>query len=389
MNTFFRPGSDQRGMTLVELMISLVIFGVVISTAVAFMAQQNTAFQTSVKRMVALRNARYAVVSVRQDLETLGTNVPSVQPALVHGDEDVIVFAADHTTNVANDPFAVFYDPDAPSGQVAAPSGAFSIPNASESFPDTLYESVPGVRSPAEVILYWFTPDTASARSDDFLLMRRVNTGTAEIVARNLLRDGSTPFFQYERLRETSGASLLEVVPDSLLPIHHSVREHGSPADTGRSALADSIRAVRVSMAATDGEPGDRETIVVLSRLIPLPNAGLEVLSTCGSAPILGTGLAAATAVLSTGEVGAALSWSPAVDETGGEADVVRYVLWRREFGTASWGEPYVAMPAGAASYSYEDAAVSPGTAYEYALAAQDCTPTLSGLTSAGPVIIP
>ncbi len=384
-----KSGSDQRGMTLVELMISLVIFGVVISTAVAFMAQQNTAFQTSVKRMVALRNARYAVVSVRQDLETLGTNVPASQPSLVHGDEDVIVFAADHTTNVANDPFAVFYDPDAPAGQVSAPTGSFSIPNATESFPDTLYESVPGVRSPAEVIVYWFTPDTATDRSDDFLLMRRVNVGTSEVVARNLLRDGSSPFFQFERLRDATGGALLDPVPDSLLPIHHSVREHGSPADTGRSALADSIRAVRISIAATDGEPGDQETIVVLSRLIALPNAGLEVLSTCGSAPILGTGLTASTAVLSTGEVGAELSWTPAVDETGGEADVVRYVIWRREVGAGSWGEPYVAVPAGAASYSYEDAAVSPGTSYEYALAAQDCTPSLSGLTSAGPVIIP
>lgn len=377
-------------MTLIELIVALTMFGVVISTSVAFMARQNSAFQDSIKRLVALRNLRYAVTTLSQDLEALGTNVPDAQPSLYYGDEDVVVFSADYATNVADDPFAVFHDPDAPAGQVRAPAGGFAIPNSAVSFPDTVYEAVPGVASPAEVILFFLAADTVTARSDDFILYRQVNGAAAESVARNLLRNGSAPFFAYERLADDGTGSLaLGAVPDSLMPIHHSAVVHSSPADTGRSALADSVRAVRVRLRASNGLTGDQEAVVSVDRLIPLPNAGFGLLSTCGSAPILGVGLSAAAVTLGTGEPAVNLSWGPAVDETGGEADVVRYVIWRREGGATTWGDPFRAIPAGAGAYTYQDAAVTPGTAYEYALAAQDCTPTLSGLASSPPVIVP
>lgn len=377
-------------MTLIELLVALTVFAVVISTSVAFMARQNAAFQDSIRRLVALRNLRYAVTTLSQDLEALGTNVPDPQPALYYADEDVIAFSADYATNVADDPFAVFHDPDAPSGQVRAPTGAFAIPNSTVAFPDTMYESAPGVSSPAEVLIFYLAADTGTTRSDDYILYRQVNGNAAEAVARNLLRDGAAPFFAYERLGDDgTGSFALEALPDSLIPIHHTATVHTSPADTARSALADSIRAVRVRFRATNGLQGDQEAVVYVDRLIPLPNAGLGMISTCGSAPILGVGVGAAAVTLGTGEPAVNLSWSPAVDEAGGEADVVRYVIWRREAGVTEWGDPFRAIPAGASSYTYQDAAVTPGTAYEYALAAQDCTPTLSGLAVSPLVVIP
>lgn len=377
-------------MTLVELVVALTVFGVIISTAVAFMARQNTAFQASVLRLIALRNLRYAAATLSQDLEAMGTNVPEGQPSLFYADEDVIVFSADYATNVADDPFAVFHDPDAPSGEVRAPAGAFSIPNSAAAFPDTLYEAVPGVPSPAEVLLFYFVPDTSTARTDDYLLVRRVNTGPPATVARNLLRSGSAPFLSFERHADDgTGALALVPVPDSLVPIHHTAPTHLSPADTARSALADSVRAVRIRFRATNGLAGEQEAVVTMDRLIPLPNAGLGMLATCGASPILGTGIGATAVVLATGEPAVILTWGPAVDETGGEGDVVRYVIWRREAGSTAWGDPFRAIPAGAAGYTYQDAAVTPGSAYEYALAAQDCTPTLSPLATSSLVLIP
>lgn len=377
-------------MTLVELLVALTIFGVVITTSIAFMARENSAFQSAIRRLVALRNIRYAVTTMSQDLETLGTNVPDGQPALFYADGDVIAFSADYATNIAGDPFAVFHDPDAPSGQVTAPNGAFGIPNSLASIPDTVYESAPGVRSPAEVLMFFVTPDTSTSRTDDYVLYRQVNTSAPEAIARHLLRDGADPFFSYERLADDgTGVKVLTAVPDSLVPIEHTAAIHSSPADTGRSALADSIRAVRLSFAATNGLAGDQEERVQLSRLVALPNAGFGMLSTCGSRPILGVTLSAVAGTLPGGEPASVLSWLPATDETSGEGDVVRYVIWRREAGATGWGDPFVAIPAGQPNYSYEDATVSPGKAYEYALAAQDCTPSLSGLVSAGPVVIP
>ncbi len=381
---------DRRGMTLTELIVALTIFLIVISTALSFMAQQNSAFQSAVDRLVALRNLRYAATTLSQDLETLGTNTPESQPSLYYGGDDVVAFSADYATNVANDPFAVFHDPDAPTGQVSAPSGGFAIPNAGVSFPDTTYEVTPGVASPAEVIVFFFRADSSTARTDDYVLFRQVNAGGPEVIARNLLRNGTQPFFAYERYGDDgTGAQALIPVPDSLVPFRHESDIHLAASDTGTSALADSVRAVVLSLAATNGRTGDAEATVAMNRLIALPNAGLGTLSTCGSAPILGSVLTASATVLTGGEPAAQLTWNPAVDEAGGEADVVRYVIWRRDAGALTWGDPYLAIPAGAPTYSYSDATVTPGSAYEYALAAQDCTPSLSPLTTAGPVLIP
>lgn len=368
-------------MTLVELLVALTIFGVVISTSVAFMARQNSAFQNGVHRLVTLRNLRYAIGSLSQDLETLGTNVPSGQPALFYADEDVLAFSSDYATNIAHDPFAVYHDPDAPSGQVAAPTSGFSIPNSSASIPDTTYESAPGIRSPAEILLFFVVEDSSTTRSDDYLLMRQVNNNRPETIARNLQRSGTDPFFSYEYLADDGSGDLeLTALPDSLIPIRHSATFHLSAADTGASALADSVRAVRVRFAATNGLTGDEEETAELERLIPLPNAGFGKLVTCGSSPLLGAGLLAGVVTLPGGETAVDLAWSAAIDETGGEEDVVGYVIWRREAGTTDWGEPYRSIPAGTAPYTYQDAAIATGTTYEYALAAQDCTPSLSSL---------
>lgn len=376
-----KPNGTRAGMTLVELLVALTIFGVVISTSVAFMAKQNSAFQNGMHRLVTLRNLRYAVSTMSQDLETLGTNVPNAQPALFYADDDVIAFSADYATNIEHDPFAVFYDPDAPTGQVAAPSSGFSIPNSSASIPDTTYESAHGMRSPAEILLFYVVPDTSTSRTDDHLLMRQVNNNTPEVIARKLLRVGTDPFFSYTYLQDDGSGNLaLSEMPDSLVPIRHAATFHLSAADTGASARADSVRAIRVRFGATNGLTGDEEERAELERLIPLPNAGFGQLVTCGSSPLLGTGLLASVVTLPSGENAVHLNWAAAIDEGGGEDDVVGYVIWRRVAGAPDWGEPYRSIPAGAAPYTYEDAAVASGTTYEYALAAQDCTPALSSL---------
>ena len=377
------------GMTLVELMVAMTIFGVVVTSAVAFVARQNTAFQDAIVRLGALRNVRYAVTALVQDVETLGTNVPSTQPSLVYADENVIVFSSDYATNVAGDPFAVFYDPDAPTGQVRAPSNPFTIPTTTIDAADSAYV-VQGVPSPAEMIVFFLLEDTTTQRADDHVLYRQVNGGEPEALARNLLRVNGAPFFSYERqVEDSTGAISFEVVAASDLPLWHASPFHSAAADTAMAAWPDSIRAVRVTLGGTNGLTGDEESRVETSRLIALPNAGLAILNTCGSPPLLGVAFAATATTLPGGDPAVDLTWTPAVDESGGEGDVVRYVLWRRYWGESDWGDPYVAIPAGAATYTYTDAAVQSGVGYEFALAAQDCTPTLSALTASPPVIVP
>jgi len=390
MHTTIHSARGRHGWTLVELIVAITIFGVVITAAVGFAAKQNTAFQSALLRLNALRNLRYAISSLDQDLQTLGTNVPASQPTLVYGGTDVVTFSADYASNVANDPFSVYHDPDAPAGQVSAPLAPFVIPTTGITAADTTYEVAPGVPSPAEMITFFLSPDTSTSRTDDYILYRQVNDGPPESLARNLVHEGTQPFFSYLReAQDSTGQKVVTAVPDSLVPVHHTAKIHLSAADTGRSALADSIRAIRVVMGATNGLTGDQERLVELTRLIPLPNAGFGVMSTCGSPPILGVGLSATPITLTGGAPAVQLTWSPSTDETGGEQDVVGYVLWRREASATGWGDPFRNLPAGLTAYSYQDATVKAGHTYQYALAAEDCTPSLSTLVQSGMVYVP
>ena len=110
---------------------------------------------------------------------------------------------------------------------------------------------------------------------------------------------------------------------------------------------------------------------------LSLPNSGIARLQSCGAVPLLGTALVA----VSGGWVGAEtidLTWLAALDETGGEQDVLRYVIWRRLAGAPSWGDPYRSIPAGNANYLFSDSSVQVGETWEYQISAQDCTPSIS-----------
>ena len=369
----------EAGFTLIELVIVTVVFGIVLTGVLGFMTVQHKAFYKGADQLMTLQNLRYAYQTLEIDLTTLGSNVPEGQPGMVLAGDDVIAFTGDYTSNLVNDVSAVYIDPDAPNGLVQAPIASINIPNSSFSWPDTIYQAPGGTPSMAELIIYFFQPDASTARADDYILKRQVNNASPEVLARHLLKQGSTPFFRYFGERTyTSQSSVLDSIPDGDLPLFHSVVLHGSATDTANSARSDSIRAVRVSFRSTNGRPGAAEWFADLSRVIDLPSAGFGIMMTCGDEPILGSPLTVQV-VSPEGTPIVQLDWLPATDEYVGEKDVIRYVLYRRDVpNNGTWGDPFVSIPAGVASYTYEDATVQVGNTYEYAHAAQDCTPSLS-----------
>jgi len=386
-----RRTGTRLGFTLVELVVSVSIYGIVLAVAISFVAKQNTMFTRGLDQMSSLQNLRYAMNSLEMDIPTLGTNVPTIQPSLVYADDDVIAFSGDYASNIANDVFASYIDLGAPNGQVTVPSPSITLPNSAVTWPDTLYLSSSGTRSPAELLIYWFAADSTTSRTDDYVLFRQVNAGTPEPVARDLLKSGTTPFFSYmRRIDFASAASSLDTVPQASLPIEHTSVYHKVAADTAASALADSIRAVRVTFRSTNGRAGSNERIVAASRLIAMPNAGFERLRTCGDEPIMGTALSATAVDVGGGVYVVRLAWNAAIDETAGELDVARYVLYRQALPiTSDWGDPYLSIPAGLTSYQYDDPSVTSGFSYMYAVAAQDCTPMLSTLEQSPLVVVP
>jgi prepilin-type N-terminal cleavage/methylation domain-containing protein len=383
MKIRFEGASARAGVSMVELIVALTVFGVLIAASLGFMSSQYRAFQGGVDRMSSLQTGRFALQALEEDMRTLGTNVPGGQPTVAVAGTSVVAFMSDYVTNIANDPFGVFYNPDAPTGEVSAPTGPVSIPNTAMQFPDTTYFSG-GVISPAEMLIFYFSLDATTTRSDDYVLYRKVNAATPEIVARNLLAPSGLPFFRYMK----AGPIRMDSIADNLLPKEHTVKVHKSKADSGQASLVDSIRGIRVSLRATNGLTGANERIVELTRIIPLVNSENSVLKACGSVPLLGSALAASLGTTPSGEPAVNLAWTRATDEAMGELDVIRYVIWRREL-PAGFTDPYLSIPAGQVNYTYQDAAVERLATYQYGLAAQDCTPSLSTRTNSLTVTIP
>jgi prepilin-type N-terminal cleavage/methylation domain-containing protein len=378
---------SRSGMTLIEVMVSLVIGVLVLQVALGLLGQQGRAFSRGTTAMHALQNGRYAVNALEKDVRTLGTGVVPRQPSLVYAGPDVLAFNADYATADPNDFEAVYRDPDTPAGQLEAmTAGArFTVPMTLFGYPDSSYYRGDS-NSPAETLTFFFQPDATTARGDDFALYRQVNGAAPAVIARNLLPTGGASFFEYLTVRvpEDGPTQMISVGGG---PLSHAAPLHGSPQDTGRLARVDSVRAVKVRFTVTNGLTGVQEQRRAMERTIRLPNAGLATRNVCGDAP-QPTGLGAAPVALPGGAAGVRLAWAPSVDETGGEGDVLRYILWKRVL-PDGFTDPWLSIPAGLAAYAYVDESVMPGTVVQYALAVQDCTPSRSPQSVSAAVALP
>jgi len=376
-----------RGFTLIELLISLVVLGIVMTGAIAFFRGVSKAVAGTSDRMDAMQNLRYAVSTLDRELRNTGAGTTGTQPQLVYISPTMVVFNADLVSLTPNSPTAVNYDPDANPNAVAAPTTAqkFYIPGTSIMYPDSTYRTTGGELSPAETIVYWFTPDSTSALANDYVLLRQVNNNAPDVVARNLLVFPGQPFFNW---MQTDTAGNLFAVASADLPMRHSVPIHGSTADTGAASRIDSIRAVVVSVNATNGMTGTQAVTRSLVMTIAIPNAGLAKQLSCGDPPIFGQ---AVTGAWNGDTVAPAitLTWLAATDETSGQKDVQQYVIYRRT-AAGSFADALQTIPAGRTSYTYTDAAgLLADSTYYYQVAALDCTPTESTPSTSAPVVIP
>ena len=375
-----------RGFTLIELLISLVVLGIVMTGAIAFFRGVSKAVAGTSDRMDAMQNLRYAVSTLDRELRNTGAGTTGTQPQLVYISPTMVVFNADLVSLTPNSPTAVNYDPDANPNAVAAPTTAqkFYIPGTSIMYPDSTYRTTGGELSPAETIVYWFAPDSTTASANDYVLLRQVNNNAPDVVARNLLVLGGQPFFNW---MQTDTAGNLFSVASANLPMRHSVPIHGSTADTGAASRIDSIRAVQVSVEATNGMTGAQQVIRSLQIMVAIPNAGLAKQLSCGDPPIFGQ---AVTGVWNGDLVAPAitLTWLAATDETSGQRDVQQYVIYRRT-AAGAFADALQTIPAGRTTYTYTDAGVLADSTYYYQVAALDCTPTESTPSTSAPVVIP
>jgi hypothetical protein len=175
-------------------------------------------------------------------------------------------------------------------------------------------------------------------------------------------------------------------IANSSLPIAHTAKIHGSTADSAGSALTDQIRLVHVQMTGSIVDVNTQKQVQRhLEGDVRLLNAGLVKHPTCGEAP-LGTTL---TVALGADNQSVDLTWPASVDESGGEKDVERYVVFRRSKTEAAFSNPLESIPAGAKTYTYNDPNLPSNSDWVYAVIAEDCTPVASPASQAGPIHIP
>ncbi|HEX6037273.1 PilW family protein [Longimicrobium sp.] len=379
------PLRSRGGMTLIEVLVALVVGLMVLQVALSFFGQQGRAFARGTTAMNATQNGRSAVNALETDVRTVGTHVAFKQPFMVYAGPDVIAFNADYASPDPLEENAVYVDRDLPPGQSEAVKRLqrFAIPMTGFSYPDSNYFAGTS-NSPAETLSLFLQPDASTPRADDYVLMRQVNAAAPAVVARNLLKTGSAPFFEYFVIRVPEDGPT-QMVSIGGGPLAHTAPLHGSAQDAG--AEIDNIRAVRVRFTVTNGLTGAQEQRRAFDRTIRMPNAGVATRNVCGEIP-QGVAPGAQVVLLPSGARGVQLTWTASVDEHAGEGDVLRYILWKRTL-PADFTDPWMSIPAGLNGYTYVDENVARGTTVQYAVAAQDCTPSRSAQALSLPVAIP
>ena len=388
----------RRGFTLLEVMLSVMILLVIMGSAVQFLRRQTAAVSMETQRMDALSNAEFAATQIERELREAGSGVADNQPMIVQLDKLGITFNANILSIDSGDVRAVYQTLDADPNAVRAmyKSERMPLPNSNpvKYYPDTTYFAAAGFQSGAETISYFLQKDSAATTDSTYTLFRRVNALTPTVIARNIIKRDTIPFFTYYK---TDTLNRLVPISPTLLPIYHSMI-HGAASDTGRGALTDSIHIVRVHFnAVTVDRRANPKTSFnkdslkyrVVETKVRLLNSGLLNLTSCGQPPL---GVSAPTLTQTAANVQpktVTVTWARSGDDGIGEKDIERYAIFRSLATATQPTDPISSIPAtGATSYSFIDTTVLPGVSYIYGVAAQDCSPNVSAVSASAAITI-
>lgn len=361
----------------------MTILFAVLTISTGLLRSQNALVAGQMTREDAEQNARFAATTIERELRMAGIGVVDGQPTLVVAGSTSVTFNADLVSRTIGDVGAVDVDTaaDPATTSVFDQKDAILLPGTTQIYPETTYASMGGVPSGAETITYYLASDSTSKYAGEYALYRRVNAAPPQVMARGILHTSTDTLLQYFTT-DTSGN--VKQVPQSWLPLVHTIPIDGSISDTGRVALVDSIVAVKLEFRIAVHDQHGGTTVRDAAVMIRVLNAGMPHATTCGDPP-LGVTPTATPSAVDDSVPHVTITWSPSLDETAGEKSVERYMLYRRPSGATSFSESFASVPAGLSAYTYVDADVASGQSWVYGVAAQDCTPSNSviGLTSA------
>ena len=379
-----RRAPDERGFSLIEVMISLIVLSLIMGSAVALLRSQTRAFALGGAKADMYQNGRYVVSTVQRMARTLGAGVAGAQPMIVYGNNTVMAFNADYAeTDTSSMRWAVYFNPDQDTLAAVAwdSANATAIPNSSYVYPTLNYRLANGATGSAETIILYFSLDGTTARTDDYVLNLRFNNRPAEVVARNILTDVSRPFIEYHMV---SGGNLVQATGANLPLIRKALTPVMTAAESLSAQRPDSVRAIRLSYRITNGQLGAAQKLLSMSTMIQVPNNGLPQPIVCGRTP-LGPNTFNAVSNLTPGSGDVTLSWTRSPDHGGGEQDIQQYLLYSRhvEIPQAAWDLLTYMRADTATAWTFTAGGYTADSVYQFAVAAQDCTPLLSTLSTA------
>ena len=377
--------ADRRGFSLLEVLVAMVILTVIASSAVGFFRSQNQSMIKGAERLDIVQNGRFGVSQVERVVRTMGSGVTGLQPMLVYGGDSVVAINTDYVENDSTDfRWATNLNPYLPDAATLAWDFADRtvVPTTTYMYPPLTFRQANGATSPAETIIFYVEPDASTSRTDDLVLMMRINNQAPDLVTRNLLPYPGRPFFEYSLARRLgSGADTMFFASGTLKPLIRRIPDATfSGTDSANAIRPDSVRAIRINFKVTNGLIGTDERTSTLSTMIAIPNNGLLDASICGRSPFP-AGALVATPDPTPGSGWIDLAWTPSPDQDGGEADVWQYVVYRRVQGITVWDDPILNMRRDTLPvYNAGFGGHISGSTYEFAVAAQDCTPRQSTL---------
>lgn len=380
---------DRRGFSLGELLLSLTLTIAVFASAVPFFTLQMRQMHQDMSRADAQQTARFAQNMVDRELRNIGIavtpmqptqGIPRNQPKIVQAHPFAVTFNSNLVAHDTVDMNAVYYDPNIPVSLTSAMAyaGMVTLPLTGVSYPDYAYRDQAGMISAAETISFWASVDSTAPSTDHYVLFRRVNDGPVTVVARGLRVPAGQALFQYRRVFANG---TVDTLPTASLPLRWNMT----------NGLTDSIRTVTMSVRGVvtgyDLKNKAKTYERPVSAQTNMPNVGLAQRNSCGDIP-LNPGSPSATIILdvSGNTERVRVQFTASGDEASGEKDVERYALFRRVVGD-NWGEPFAVVGKAGGPYLFDDFDINPGTAYQYGVAAQDCSPANSTILGSANVI--
>ena len=379
----------RRGFTLAEMIMATTMLGLFGASAITFYLRSVRSVTQTAGRNDAQQNASYALNYLDHDVRIAGTGLAPGQPLLLEASGQALAFNGDLvTTDTSSTSSGSYYDPSIADTVALAwqASRAGSLPLSSVAYPESTYYASGGSSGPlanAETIQFWVQPDSTSPYPKRYLLMKRVNNNAPSIVASNIyLPTATSPIFQYWQANpnQTPGGgnnvNALLPVASTTLPLYHVLN------DTAQQNKLNTIKEIRVSITSAYHDPQRNVDILrTVNEQIPMPNASAAQINQCGGSP---GAPAHVTATPSTGgkdTVG--LSWPNSPDDGAGRNSVRMYLIYRKVHTDSIYVPMFSVTAAGSANYTWSDTQVILNKAYDYSVAARDCTPSLSSFVYA------